>query len=79
MGDPESGAGRGKGGQEKYLYSRGHGGREGGERAARPFFDDGAGRWRARERETGPLPPRGPVPEALPAGSGNRGRRAGWG
>ena len=53
MGDPESGEG-GRGGQEKYLYSRGMGGRKAGNGRPAPFFDDGAGRWRARERETGP-------------------------
>lgn len=46
MGDPESVAGRGRGGagQEKYLYSRGMGGEKAGNGRPAPFFDDGAGR-----------------------------------
>lgn len=41
--------------------------------------DDGAGRWRARERETGPSAARPRSGKLCPQVRGNRGRRAGWG
>lgn len=73
------GGGGGRAGQEKYLYSRGMGGGKAGNGRPAPFFDDGAGRWRARERETGPSAARPRSGKLCPRVRGNRGRRAGWG
>ena len=73
-----SGEGEGRGRRNICIAGAWGGGRGGNGRPA-PFFDDGAGRWRARERETGPSAARPRSGKLCPRVRGNRGRRAGWG